>query len=149
MEPSSLASRGICATTMSCATRVSSSAGLLSAAADQSTSLGSFSPQWAAFRIQAPSLPTAGRDEPCRRRGYCVARTQAQNSRRQNQRGGTQRVRLNSSNGAAADSRVARKEASSGESSASRLYFNVTGFPFPLGPFLERKTLRYEVSIDP
>lgn len=27
-----------------------------------------------------------------------------------------------------------------------RLYFNVTGFPFPLGPFLFRKTIRYEVN---
>ena len=29
----------------------------------------------------------------------------------------------------------------------SRLYFNVTGFPFPLGPFVERKTVRYEVRL--
>lgn len=27
-----------------------------------------------------------------------------------------------------------------------RFYFNFTGFPFPLGPFLNRQTLRYEVS---
>ena len=26
-----------------------------------------------------------------------------------------------------------------------RFYFNLTGFPFPLGPFFGRKTLRYEV----
>lgn len=26
-----------------------------------------------------------------------------------------------------------------------RAYFNFTGFPFPLGPYLERKTIRYEV----
>ncbi|CAI9777408.1 unnamed protein product [Fraxinus pennsylvanica] len=27
-----------------------------------------------------------------------------------------------------------------------RFYFNFTGFPFPLGPFLNRRTIRYEVS---
>lgn len=26
-----------------------------------------------------------------------------------------------------------------------RSYINVTGFPFPLGPYLERKTIRYEI----
>lgn len=31
-------------------------------------------------------------------------------------------------------------------SSGGRFYFNFTGFPFPLGPFLNRRTLRYEVS---
>ena len=29
-----------------------------------------------------------------------------------------------------------------------RSYVNVTGFPFPLGPYLERKTLRYEIEKD-
>ncbi|GBG66461.1 hypothetical protein CBR_g61504 [Chara braunii] len=29
---------------------------------------------------------------------------------------------------------------------AGRSYFNFTGFPFPLGPFFERTTLRYEVE---
>jgi hypothetical protein len=29
----------------------------------------------------------------------------------------------------------------------SRFYFNITGFPFPLGPFFERKTVRNEVRI--
>jgi hypothetical protein len=27
----------------------------------------------------------------------------------------------------------------------SRFYFNLTGFPFPLGPFFERNTVRTEV----
>lgn len=37
--------------------------------------------------------------------------------------------------------------ASGGEpSGGGRFYFNFTGFPFPLGPFLNRQTLRYEVS---
>lgn len=31
-------------------------------------------------------------------------------------------------------------------SSRGRFYFNFTGFPFPLGPFLNRRTIRYEVS---
>ncbi|KAM0884884.1 hypothetical protein ACQ4PT_030700 [Festuca glaucescens] len=36
-------------------------------------------------------------------------------------------------------------EASSGSaSSSSRFYFNITGFPFPLGPFLNRRTIRTE-----
>ena len=30
--------------------------------------------------------------------------------------------------------------------SANRFYFNITGFPFPLGPFLNRRTTRTEVS---
>lgn len=30
--------------------------------------------------------------------------------------------------------------------SADRFYFNITGFPFPLGPFLNRRTTRTEVS---
>lgn len=144
MEVSSLTSRAIPATTMSRAGTFPPSC-LLSSSSDQSMRLGSFHLQWAAFRIQTPSLAKADEDESCRRSGYCVARTQAQNSRRQTQRGGTQRVRLPSSNGAAVDSRAARQEVSRGQTSG-RLYFNVTGFPFPLGPFLERKTLRYEVS---
>jgi hypothetical protein len=28
----------------------------------------------------------------------------------------------------------------------SRFYFNFTGFPFPLGPFFERRTVRNEVG---
>ena len=35
------------------------------------------------------------------------------------------------------------------ESSAKprgRFYWNITGFPFPLGPLLTRRTVRYEVS---
>jgi hypothetical protein len=31
-------------------------------------------------------------------------------------------------------------------SSSSRFYFNITGFPFPLGPFLNRRTIRTEVD---
>eukprot|EP00897_Mesotaenium_endlicherianum_P004057 jgi/Mesen1/367/ME000001S02674 len=30
--------------------------------------------------------------------------------------------------------------------SSGRKYFNITGFPFPLRPFLERQTIRYEVE---
>ncbi|KAL3624038.1 hypothetical protein CASFOL_032854 [Castilleja foliolosa] len=39
--------------------------------------------------------------------------------------------------------------AASGEASGGgRFYFNFTGFPFPLGPFLNRQTLRYEAVKD-
>lgn len=31
-------------------------------------------------------------------------------------------------------------------SDSGRFYFNFTGFPFPLGPFLNRRTIRTEVS---
>ena len=39
------------------------------------------------------------------------------------------------------------EQAGTGNSSrrGSRFYFNFTGFPFPLGPFLERNTVRTEV----
>lgn len=36
--------------------------------------------------------------------------------------------------------------ASSSEGHPGRFYFNITGFPFPLGPFLERRTIRKEVD---
>uniref|UniRef100_A0ACD5T8L9 Uncharacterized protein n=1 Tax=Avena sativa TaxID=4498 RepID=A0ACD5T8L9_AVESA len=37
------------------------------------------------------------------------------------------------------------EETSTGSaSSSSRFYFNITGFPFPLGPFLNRRTIRTE-----
>ena len=31
-------------------------------------------------------------------------------------------------------------------SDRGRFYWNITGFPFPLGPLLKRRTVRYEVS---
>jgi hypothetical protein len=43
------------------------------------------------------------------------------------------------------------EQAGTGPSSqrrGSRFYFNFTGFPFPLGPFFERKTVRTEVRAD-
>ena len=39
----------------------------------------------------------------------------------------------------------ATEDGSSSASSSSRFYFNITGFPFPLGPFLNRRTIRTEV----
>ncbi len=33
------------------------------------------------------------------------------------------------------------------EERPGRFYFNITGFPFPLGPFLERRTIRKEVTL--
>lgn len=34
------------------------------------------------------------------------------------------------------------------EKDAGRFYFNITGFPFPLGPFFGRRTIRKEVRKD-
>lgn len=36
--------------------------------------------------------------------------------------------------------------AAASDSGGGRFYFNITGFPFPLGPFLNRRTIRYEVG---
>lgn len=35
---------------------------------------------------------------------------------------------------------------SNSNSTSDRFYFNFTGFPFPLGPFLKRRTIRKEVN---
>lgn len=42
---------------------------------------------------------------------------------------------------------VASATENSLKSGGGRFYFNFTGFPFPLGPFLNRRTTRTEVSI--
>jgi len=46
-------------------------------------------------------------------------------------------------------SQQSSEQAGTGRSSrrGSRFYFNFTGFPFPLGPFFERKTVRTEVRV--
>lgn len=36
--------------------------------------------------------------------------------------------------------------ASTGGGGGGRFYLNITGFPFPLGPFLNRRTIRTEVG---
>lgn len=41
---------------------------------------------------------------------------------------------------------VASANPTSTTGDAGRFYFNFTGFPFPLGPFLNRRTIRTEVS---
>lgn len=38
-------------------------------------------------------------------------------------------------------------KAAGGGGKASRSYINITGFPFPLGPFFERKTVVTEVRV--
>lgn len=43
---------------------------------------------------------------------------------------------------------VASAAASSGSRGAGRFYLNFTGFPFPLGPFLNRRTIRTEAVKD-
>ena len=35
----------------------------------------------------------------------------------------------------------------SSKAAGSRFYWNITGFPFPLGPLLSRRTIRYEVGL--
>lgn len=41
--------------------------------------------------------------------------------------------------------RLVVASSSTGADGGGRFYINVTGFPFPLGPFLNRKTIRTEV----
>lgn len=47
---------------------------------------------------------------------------------------------------AAPKKRTSTKLPSSSSKPASRFYLNVTGFPFPLGPFFNRKTIRTELE---
>jgi hypothetical protein len=55
----------------------------------------------------------------------------------------TRRPRLIAVSASAAETEA---EAASG---SERFYFNFTGFPFPLGPFLHRRTIRTEVTSRP
>jgi hypothetical protein len=50
-----------------------------------------------------------------------------------------------------AASRKQQRDASADSQSAKqdRAYFNVTGYPFPLGPFTERRTVMREASARP
>lgn len=41
---------------------------------------------------------------------------------------------------------TAASASTSAGSPGDRFYFNITGFPFPLGPFLNRSTIRTEAS---
>ncbi|XP_073057073.1 uncharacterized protein [Primulina eburnea] len=43
---------------------------------------------------------------------------------------------------------VAAAESGGDAGGGGRFYFNITGFPFPLGPFLNRSTVRYEAVKD-
>lgn len=42
----------------------------------------------------------------------------------------------------------ATPSSSSDANAGERFYFNFTGFPFPLGPFLNRRTIRTEVNLN-
>lgn len=42
----------------------------------------------------------------------------------------------------------ATPSSSSDGNAGERFYFNFTGFPFPLGPFLNRRTIRTEVNFN-
>jgi len=52
--------------------------------------------------------------------------------------GGTRKT----TRGGAASQQVAQQQP---DRRGSRFYFNITGFPFPIGPFFERRTVRNEV----
>lgn len=47
----------------------------------------------------------------------------------------------------AATGRNSEQSNESGGVNGGRFYLNFTGFPFPLGPFLNRQTIRTEVTI--
>jgi len=47
---------------------------------------------------------------------------------------------------AAASNTPTTTSTSSGGGGGGRFYLNFTGFPFPLGPFLNRRTIRTEVT---
>ena len=58
------------------------------------------------------------------------------------QRQGTQTVSSRTARGTRSQP---SPQSASKQSNGSRFYFNFTGFPFPLGPFFERRTVRNEV----
>ena len=41
---------------------------------------------------------------------------------------------------------LAKGQGNNAAKDRGRFYWNITGFPFPLGPLLTRRTVRYEVS---
>lgn len=90
------------------------------AAPDSSSSKGS---------TRTSKLMQGGRRSPERRKH---GRTVKQRSREDQQRAGEALSRPEPSKAAAPD--------------GGRFYWNITGFPFPLGPLLKRRTVRYEVS---
>ncbi|GFR43070.1 hypothetical protein Agub_g4077, partial [Astrephomene gubernaculifera] len=51
-------------------------------------------------------------------------------------------------NSTARRNKGAEQEPATRKSGGSQFYFNLTGFPFPLGPFFSRKTVRIEVERD-
>ena len=57
-----------------------------------------------------------------------------------------QRTRHGRSRAGKAETGAGRKQASKAAAAKGRFYWNITGFPFPLGPLLKRRTIRYEVK---
>ena len=55
----------------------------------------------------------------------------------------TQRVRRDQNR---SEQAVTKGQRNSSAKSRGRFYWNITGFPFPLGPLLKRRTVRNEVS---
>lgn len=67
-------------------------------------------------------------------------------SRRGSTRTATQRARRGQSRSEQAAAKGQKKTSAKDK---GRFYWNITGFPFPLGPLLTRRTVRYEVSHKP
>ncbi|KAF8071318.1 rbm8a [Scenedesmus sp. PABB004] len=118
----------------------------------------------AARRPAAPGAPLAAR-RPARcpppaplaaRPAVASVKGRATAGGRQSTRGGRQTAsggrQTASGKPQTASGRAARQQQPPGggappppQRRGSRFYFNITGFPFPLGPFFERKTVRREV----
>ena len=56
-----------------------------------------------------------------------------------------QRTKQGQSRAGKAETGARRKQASKPAAAKGRFYWNITGFPFPLGPLLKRRTIRFEV----
>ena len=56
-----------------------------------------------------------------------------------------QRTGQGQSRAGRAETGPGRAQASKPAAAKGRFYWNITGFPFPLGPLLKRRTIRYEV----
>eukprot|EP00898_Chlorokybus_atmophyticus_P005419 jgi/Chlat1/5879/Chrsp4S06390 len=76
----------------------------------------------------------------------CVVR---RGGRQQHQAGGYSTLHCRASTRSGSSSQASTSSSSSSNAGGgvlSRFYLNVTGFPFPLGPFAVRRTIRYEIK---
>ena len=67
-------------------------------------------------------------------------------SNRQSRRGPVRTATQRTRRGQRRPEAVAKGQIKNTAKSKGRFYWNITGFPFPLGPLLTRRTVRYEVS---